>query len=481
MNTDSLQAPPIISVIVATHNRRALLQRTLDALCVQTYPLQRVEIIVVADGCDDGTSTMLHHYRAPCMLHIIEQPRQGVASARNRGAAQASGLLLLFLDDDVEPTPTLIEAHIEAHQQKPGRVVLGLYPPARQRPQNFFQIQLQAWWDHKFGTLCAPGHRFTYKELLGGNLSLESALFTKLGGFDHTIRNCGGEDYELGVRLIKSNVDFTVATDAIGYHHIHETTDLDRMLQRARQEGQIDVVMGQQYPELRFELPLAHYISYRFIPKVVVRTFVFMCPLAGNWLATCLRRVLAPLEYVRLYHYWQLLYRFLHGYWYWRGVADRIDSDQALVQFLQEAHAHIDEASLLEIDLRCGLEDAERRLDETRPMAARIRYGEQSVGLIPSQPGAERLRGVHLRPMLAHVLTLPLLKALVRAGVIASSEHISAHELFESITSKSNWFGPTDIHTMWYEQYEQWNQCERRNASQPTTYRGQRNAAVEET
>ncbi|MBF8302594.1 MAG: glycosyl transferase family 2, partial [Candidatus Dadabacteria bacterium] len=56
---------PTISIIIPTHNRSASLLRTLDALRVQTYPLQQVEVLVVADGCSDGTVEGLRHYTAP--------------------------------------------------------------------------------------------------------------------------------------------------------------------------------------------------------------------------------------------------------------------------------------------------------------------------------------------------------------------------------------------------------------------------------
>jgi hypothetical protein len=71
-----------------------------------------------------------------------------------------------------------------------------------------------------------------------------------------------------------------------------------------------------------------------------------------------------------------------------------------------------------EIDLCKGLEAAERLLDAKRPAGVQIRYGQQWVGRIPSQSGAERLRGAHLRPILANQLARPLFKALALEGAI---------------------------------------------------------------
>ena len=49
-----------VSVIIPTHNRSASLRRTLDALRRQTYSLEQVEVVVVADGCIDDTVEMLN-------------------------------------------------------------------------------------------------------------------------------------------------------------------------------------------------------------------------------------------------------------------------------------------------------------------------------------------------------------------------------------------------------------------------------------
>ncbi|MGL4608676.1 MAG: glycosyltransferase, partial [Trueperaceae bacterium] len=65
----------MISVIVPTHNRKALLEKKLKALEQQT-PL---ETIVVADGCTDDTLEFLRAYKPNYTLHILETPGKGAA------------------------------------------------------------------------------------------------------------------------------------------------------------------------------------------------------------------------------------------------------------------------------------------------------------------------------------------------------------------------------------------------------------------
>jgi len=404
---------PTISVIIPTHNRRASLRRTLDALCTQTYPPQLVNVLVAADGCVDGTVEMLRRYTAPFGMHIIEQQGQGPAATRNHGAAHATGRLLLFLDDDVKAVPSLIKAHVTAHQRGPGQVVIGYLPPVLESQAGFFRIQLRLWWEAMFDAMRQPGHRCSYRDLLSGNFSLAAELFARMGGFDPTLR-CH-EDYELGMRLIKAGASFTFAADALGYHY--EMTDLDRSLRRKYQEGQADVLLGSRHPELRCMLPLARFRVPRSPLSRLLYALAFAWPGGGDLLAIRLRHLLDLLERARLRSRWRRLLDDLLGYWYWRGVAVELGSRRALAGFIEGGLSPVDEGGdEIEIDLRQGLKAAERQLDETRPSGVHIRYGRQSVGRIPPQPGVEALRGVHLRPVLATDLAMPLLKALALEG-----------------------------------------------------------------
>ena len=114
-----------ISVIVPTHNRAELLTRHLRRLTEQSLEPHRFEVIVSADGCTDGTGEAVRGLRVPYGLSLVEKkPGTGAAGARNRGAAMAKAEILLFLDDDMEPKPGLLEAHLEAHRALPHSVVL---------------------------------------------------------------------------------------------------------------------------------------------------------------------------------------------------------------------------------------------------------------------------------------------------------------------------------------------------------------------
>src|ERR1700739_120956 len=92
-----------ISVIIPTHNRAALLQKAVESVLAQTYPVH--EILIVDDGSTDGTKDIVGSYLrgdagAKAPVKYIYQEQQGVAAARNSGIANSTGEWLAFLDSD---------------------------------------------------------------------------------------------------------------------------------------------------------------------------------------------------------------------------------------------------------------------------------------------------------------------------------------------------------------------------------------------
>ncbi|MEG3846472.1 glycosyltransferase [Microcoleus sp. herbarium19] len=404
---------PTVSIIIPSHNRSSSLRRAMEALHSQTYPIDLMEVIVVADSCIDDTLAMLQEYKAPFKLQAIEVNCRSAAIARNTGAAAATGELLLFLDDDIEAMPLLVESHARAHCLRPGSAVMGPYPPKLQGGTRFFDVEVRAWWEEKFYQMSRSDHRFHYQDLLSGNLSLDADLFARLDGFDSAFGNCGGEDYEFGLRLLKADVSFVLAPEAVGYHYEHETNNLDRSFRRSRQEGRADVLIGQRHPELRPTLHVKDYENpYSWIDKILVAV-AFLWPAVVDGLAAGARKSLDLLESLGMRGTWRWLRAKLRGYWYLRGAIDELKSRSAISSFMQGGPARTDLGGHeINVDLQQGWEAAESLLDAERPAGVYLYYDQLRVGHIFPQAGMEPLRGAHLRSILALYFAEPLARAI---------------------------------------------------------------------
>lgn len=88
-----------ISVVTATLNRRAWLERCLESVAAQEHPDK--EHVVVDGGSSDGTPGFLRDAaRAYPHLRWISEPDRGISQALNRGLALASGDAVGILGDD---------------------------------------------------------------------------------------------------------------------------------------------------------------------------------------------------------------------------------------------------------------------------------------------------------------------------------------------------------------------------------------------
>lgn len=404
-------SPPKVSVVIPTRDRCDILRRTLAALARQSMPADGMEVIVAADGCTDDTLALLGEARAPYRLGCVQLPGRGAAAARNAGAKAASGEILLFLDDDIEPAPGLVAAHLRSHEGNADVVAIGPCPPLLHGRQDFWRVLLRRWWFDVFTAMAEPGHRFTYRDVLTGNLSMRRTLFERIGRFDAAFGvDVSHEDWELGIRLLEAGARLTHVAGAMAWHH--DRTDLDRSYRRARQDGKGDVLIGRLHPEVRPALPLA---DAGLAPRPVeraVRFLAFGAPAAGDALGRLSRRALDGLEWLRLRGAWRTLNGTTRRYWYWRGVADELRGRAELSRFrAYHGRGAAGARSEPEIDLAAGLAEAERRLDAERPAAARFRLGNAVIGRVAPVPGAEPLRGAHLRPLLDQRFGLSLLNA----------------------------------------------------------------------
>lgn len=89
---------PFFSVVIDNHNYGRFLRATIDSALGQDFPAEELEVIVVDDGSTDDSRAILAGYGS--RIHAVLQPRQGQATAFNRGFAEARGEIVALLDSD---------------------------------------------------------------------------------------------------------------------------------------------------------------------------------------------------------------------------------------------------------------------------------------------------------------------------------------------------------------------------------------------
>lgn len=402
---------PKISIVIPTHNRSGILAQTLNSLARQTIPADDYDVTVVADGCRDDTAARVRSLALPYAVRLIEQSPRGAAAARNRGAAEVSSSLILFLDDDMEAMPRLIAAHLEAHTQVRRGVVMGYFAAPRvSQPDDIFVKSIDLWWNDHFSELSSPVHRYTFRDVCTGNLSLPKELFQAAGCFDEAFLDKAGEDYELGLRLLKMGAPFRFAPQAASVHHYLPT--IARARRRAFDEGRGHVLIARKHPETFPALPLIQGVEGG--PRVRIVRRIRLRP----WMMAALPPLLALPERVtrslRFRRRWRRLFGLVLACAYWRGVLCELGGHAEMARFMNDMPLTPSDFVELELDLARDLKRMDEILEDRPADAVAIRFGARPIGWMEPVPGSERLRPTHVRHAVANWWGYDYLSARLR-------------------------------------------------------------------
>ena len=91
---------PAVSVVIAAYNESSCIERTVRNKLAQQYMAERLEVIVVSDGSEDGTDQILERLAVsePRLRWWRQEPRAGKSAALNGAIRQARGDIVVFAD-----------------------------------------------------------------------------------------------------------------------------------------------------------------------------------------------------------------------------------------------------------------------------------------------------------------------------------------------------------------------------------------------
>jgi glycosyltransferase involved in cell wall biosynthesis len=182
-----------LSVIIPAHNAGENLDFCLKALAHGIRPAD--ELIVVDDLSTDGSIQSAQRHGA-CVLKTPEPAPVGPAAARNRGAAKATGEILVFIDADVVAHPDALHLIELNFLQNPD--VSALFGSYDDSPTYRDMVSLYKNLQHHYVHQNGHQEASTFWSGIG---AIRRDVFTQIGGFDESYAQPSIEDIELGVRL----------------------------------------------------------------------------------------------------------------------------------------------------------------------------------------------------------------------------------------------------------------------------------------
>jgi mycofactocin system glycosyltransferase len=186
---------PYISVVVPVRNRPEQIGECLRSLLSLDYPTERREIIVVDDASTDSTPEKIACF--PVRRIFMPQPG-GPAACRNRGAREASGELIAFIDSDCVADPNWLRELVSCFNDPRVGAAGGIVEPlSRDSLLQKYEAVKSPLYQGAKPRKVQPSSPVSY--LAGCNLLVRKEIFEKLGGFDEKLRF--GEDVDFIWRL----------------------------------------------------------------------------------------------------------------------------------------------------------------------------------------------------------------------------------------------------------------------------------------
>ncbi len=275
------------SVVIPTFNRAEILALTLRSLSRQEEA-PPFEVIVVDDGSKDETPALVAGLQDgfPVPLHYLFQPNRKQGAARNLGTRSAGGEQILFLGDDIVPTPGFLKEHAECHSRHgagPRVVVIGYttWPDSIRRTRFLDYIGEQGW---QFGfSLISDPDDIPFNFFYTSNISMSRRFFLESGGFDEDFQEYGWEDMELSLRLGDRDMRLVYAPEAKAFHH--HPTDLRSFAQRQEKVGRSAWNFFMKHPEMAEFLNIDRIPEYRIADRFRMSALTCLCRLfeSSGW------------------------------------------------------------------------------------------------------------------------------------------------------------------------------------------------------
>ena len=250
----------LVTVVIPAWNAAGTLDDTLDSVRAQTH--SALEIVVVDDGSSDRTGEIAAaHAQSDPRVRLVAQTNQGVAAARNHGAAAGRGDILAFIDADDLWAPDKIAKQLRALRARPGA---GLVYNWHARIDGDGWILDDSFRPEVEGDASAA---LCFGNIVGSGSSalITRGAFEAAGGFEPELRRIGAQGCEdlLFYFLVAQTHAFALVPEVLtGYRTSAQamSKDFDQMLRSWRAANER---MGAGRPDLaeRIAAGRARYIG----------------------------------------------------------------------------------------------------------------------------------------------------------------------------------------------------------------------------
>jgi cellulose synthase/poly-beta-1,6-N-acetylglucosamine synthase-like glycosyltransferase len=205
---------PTVSVVVPTRDRPDQLRRCLAAVADQTRPAD--EVVVVDDASRDPAAVRAVVAAVP-EARLVPGEGRGPAAARNRGVAEAAGVVVCFTDDDCRPEAGWLAVMVDRFTREGRATAAVAGPTVTADASNVFAVASQVVTNHLSASSADPVAG-TREFAPTSNLAAWREILLA-APFDERFPLAGGEDRDWCANVIRRGDRIRFEPAAVVRHH----------------------------------------------------------------------------------------------------------------------------------------------------------------------------------------------------------------------------------------------------------------------
>ncbi|MCX5946749.1 MAG: glycosyltransferase [Cyanobacteria bacterium] len=251
-----------LSVAIVSYQREQVLLDTLAALLALDPPPEELLLVDQTPQHESATEQALQQWQRQGRLRWIRLSQPSITAAMNRALQEAQAERVLFVDDDVLPSPQLLLAHRQAGRDESAALIAGRVLQPWHRGEVDAEAFLPFRWNTLTPRLCT--------EFIGCNFSVPRRLALDLGGFDQNfVRVAYRFEAEFAHRWCAAGHPLRYEPTAL-LHHLHTARGGTRSYGEHLTTIRPDHAVGRYYYCLRTSpLPQALALSFKAVAASV--------------------------------------------------------------------------------------------------------------------------------------------------------------------------------------------------------------------
>ena len=195
--------PKTVSVIIPCYNEQATIHLLLDALYAQTYPRDKMDVVIADGGSTDGTVSAIKAWQrqhTDLDVQVVPNPARTIPAALNTAIKASSGEVIARLDAHSHPHHEYIERVVKALSEGQAQNVGGVWD-IRPGDESWIARSIAAAAGHPVAVGDAH-YRFSDQPGFVDTVpfgAFNRSLLERVGMFDETLLT--NEDYEFNTRI----------------------------------------------------------------------------------------------------------------------------------------------------------------------------------------------------------------------------------------------------------------------------------------